>query len=90
MPANAGDKLTNGAHFVDMGEEPVAANDLGYMTSIAWSPELKTYVGLGFLKAGRSRKGETVRAVDFMRKNHIDVKIVSPHFVDPDGERLRG
>jgi len=84
------DRLTNGAHFLETGAAPSPDNDQGYMTSVAWSPMLDRYVGLGLLKAGHERKGETLKAVDYMRKNHVEVEVVSPHFFDPDGERLRG
>ena len=82
-------KMTNGAHFINEGEEKTAANDQGHMSSVAYSPELNHYVGLGFLKGGQERKGEELWAVDFVNKNHIKVRVVSPHFVDPNGERLR-
>ncbi len=83
------DQITNGAHFINLGDPKDAEHDQGHMSSVAYSPELKRYVGLGFIKNGANRKGEEVLAVDFVRDNHIKVKIVSPHFVDPDGERLR-
>ena len=89
IPMYAGDKLTNGAHLINSGEPPSPDNDQGYMTSIAWSPMLESYIGLGFLKGGKARMGETLQTKGFMRNNHIEVKVVSPHFFDPDGERLR-
>jgi len=82
-------KITNGTHFINDGAEKTAANDQGHMSSVAYSPELGHYVGLGFLKGGQNRKGEELWAVDFVNKNHIKVRVVSAHFVDPDGERLR-
>jgi len=89
MPLDESDKLTNGAHFINTGDTPSPENDQGYMTSVAWSPMLKTYIGLGFLKGGKARMGETLQAKDFVRKNHVDVKVVSPHFFDSEGARLR-
>ncbi len=90
IPVNPKDTLTNGAHFIAKGETPSPATDHGYMSSVAWSPTLKTYIGLGFLKNGKNRIGEIVEAKDFVQNNHVDVKVVSPHFFDPKGERLRG
>ncbi len=89
MPVNPKDKLTNGAHFMNVGDKETPENDQGHMSSIAWSPSLQSYVGLGFLKNGSERKGEVIKAVDYMRGNHVEVKVVSAHFIDPDGERLR-
>jgi methylglutamate dehydrogenase subunit C len=31
-----------------------------------------------------------MRAVNLVAKTETEVEIVSPHFVDPEGERLRG
>ena len=59
------------------------------MTSAAYSPTLETSIGLGFIRNGHARVGETVRAWDAVRGTNIRVEIVSPHFYDPDGERLR-
>ena len=87
---NPKDKITNGAHFINLGDPKDASHDQGYMSSVAYSPELGRYVGMGFLKGGDKRKGEELMAIDFVRNNHIKVKIVSTHFVDQDGERLRG
>ncbi len=89
MPADRKTPLAAGAHFVDQGKEAVTANDLGWMTSVAYSPELGHSIGLGFLKKGDQRKGEQVRAVDLLRGGEVLVEVVSPHMVDPEGERLR-
>ncbi len=86
--ANTSDKITNGAHLISKGNQPTPENDEGHLTSVAWSPMLECYIALGLIKNGSKRIGETVRAVDFMRDNHIDLEIVSPHFFDPEGERL--
>jgi sarcosine oxidase subunit alpha len=82
-------QLTAGAHFIGVGKEANTANDEGWMTSVCWSPVLGHSIGLGFIKNGPQRHGETVRAVDHVRGTDIEVEIVSPHFHDPAGERLR-
>ncbi len=89
VPDKKGETLTNGAHFINQGDDSTPENDQGYMSSVAWSPMLETYIGLGFLTNGKKRMGETLVAKDFVRNNHVEVKVVSPHFFDPDGERLR-
>ena len=60
------------------------------MTSVAYSPMLGTSIGLGFIRRGHARIGETVRAWDALRGADIPVEIVSPHFYDPEGGLLRG
>jgi sarcosine oxidase subunit alpha len=89
IPVNPKDKLTNGSHLMTQGEAETPENDQGHISSVAWSPSLKSYIGLGFLKAGASRTDEVIKAVDYMRGHHVEVKVVSPHFIDPKGERLR-
>ncbi|MGI9372360.1 MAG: sarcosine oxidase subunit alpha family protein [Hyphomicrobiales bacterium] len=88
-PVDRNRKLTAGAHFLKPGVEANMDNDQGYMTSVAYSPSLGHSIGLGLIEHGSERMGEIVRAVDFVRDNDLEVEIVSAHFVDPEGERLR-
>ena len=89
-PVDRSEALAAGAHFLAAGAEAVTENDEGWMTSVAWSPELGHSIGLGFIRNGHARIGETVRAWDGVRGRDVPVEIVSAHFLDPDGERLRG
>ncbi|MEM7317665.1 MAG: sarcosine oxidase subunit alpha family protein [Pseudomonadota bacterium] len=82
--------LTAGAHFLDPGAPEDMAHDQGWMTSVAYSPELGHSVGLGFLKRGKDRIGEQVRAFSPVRNQDVLVEICSPHHIDPEGERQRG
>jgi heterotetrameric sarcosine oxidase alpha subunit len=90
QPVDKSVQLQGGAHFLNKGDAPTMANDLGWMTSVAYSPSLGHYIGLGFVKAGESRKGDIIRAWDGVRGKDIEVEVVSAHFLDPEGERLRG
>ncbi len=67
-----------------------AAHDQGYVTSACYSPILGHSIGLGFVKDGSERLGEKMRLVSPLTGVEADVEIVSAHFVDPEGERLRG
>ncbi len=89
-PVNVNTPLPAGAHFVSRGAEAITDNDEGWMTSVAYSPSLGYSIGLGFIQRGQERIGEIVRAADPLRGGSCDVEIVSPHFIDPEGERLRG
>jgi len=82
--------LNAGAHFVSQGKEANTDNDEGWMTSVAYSPSLGYSIGLGFIERGQDRIGDVVIAADPLRGNNTKVEIVSPHFIDPEGERLRG
>ena len=87
-PVNPADMLTAGAHFLDRGAPSRAAYDLGWMSSVAYSPLLASSIGLGFVREGHDRMGEIIRAVDLVRGKDIEVEITSAHFVDPEGRRL--
>lgn len=89
-PVGAVQKLLGGSHLVNVGDEPVRVNDQGYVTSVCHSPTLGHMIGLGFLKNGRARMGEQVRAVDLLRDFDTQCEICAPCFIDPAGERLRG
>jgi len=90
QPVDRNEKLSAGAHFLEVGASPNMDNDLGWMTSTCYSPTLGHAIGLGFIRNGDTRKGTVVRAWDAMRSKDIEVEIVSPHFVDPEGGRVRG
>ena len=89
-PVDHSKKLIAGSHFLNKHAPATMENDQGWMTSVAYSPNLGHSIGLGFIKNGHNRKGEVVRAVSPVHGVEMDVEIVSSHFVDPEGERLRG
>jgi sarcosine oxidase subunit alpha len=89
-PTNRSQQLKAGAHFFSTGKKYNMENDEGWMTSVAFSPMLEHYIGLGYLMRGTERIGEKVMSVDLLNKQIFEVEIVSPHFFDPEGERLRG
>jgi heterotetrameric sarcosine oxidase alpha subunit len=88
-PVRQSDPVTAGSHFIARGNPADAAHDEGYLTSAAFSPHLGHMIGLGLLRRGDQRHGEVIRAVNPLKGVEIDVEVVSPHFLDPEGERLR-
>ena len=88
-PVDPTQSFAAGSHFISKNAVANAQNDQGYMTSVAYSPNLGHTIGLGLLKNGGARKGEILRAVNPLKNIEIDVEVVSAHFVDPEGERLR-
>jgi sarcosine oxidase subunit alpha len=89
-PADKSARLRAGAHFVPVDGPASADNDQGVMTSVAFSPTLGHWIGLGLLTSGPERIGGRVRAVDPVRNNDVEVEICAPCFIDSQGERLRG
>jgi methylglutamate dehydrogenase subunit C len=88
-PVDPRTHLSAGAHFLSTGDEPSLKNDQGYLTSVAFSPTLGHWIGLGFLSRGRRRHGERIRTYDPLRSGDVEVEIVPPTFFDPDGTRLK-
>jgi sarcosine oxidase subunit alpha len=88
-PVEPNARLRAGAHFIARGVSPSPETDEGYMTSTAFSPSLGHWIGLGLLARGVQRIGERIRAYDPVRSGDIEVEVVSPVFVDPEGVRLR-
>ena len=84
-------RLAAGAHFLRIGAQSSLANDEGFISSVAFSPTLGHWIGLGFLSGGEKRIGERIRAHDPLSGGDVDVEIevTSPVFYDPDGSRLR-
>ncbi len=60
------------------------------MTSVAFSPMLGHWIGLGVLVRGPQRIGERVRAYDPVRNGDVEVEICNPVFFDAEGARLNG
>lgn len=89
-PVDRSTMLTAGAHFLDPGAPADMAHDLGWMTSVAYSPELGHSIGMGFLKRGTERIGEKVRAYSPARGQDALVEVCTLDHIDPEGVRQRG
>ena len=88
-PLDRAERIRAGAHLIPKDAEAVAKNDQGYVTSIAFSPSLDHWLGLGLLARGPERHGEILRAYDPVRGGDVLVEVRPPCFIDPEGERLR-
>ena len=88
-PVDHSDPTPAGAHLMKADGPVDAAHDQGYVTSACYSPNLGHAIALGFLKDGANRIGEQMRLVSPLTGVAVDVEIVSAHFIDPEGERLR-
>ncbi|PUB17520.1 sarcosine oxidase subunit alpha family protein [Yoonia sediminilitoris] len=88
-PVDPAEKVPAGAHLMNAQGPVDAVHDQGYVTSACYSPNLGHHIALGFLKNGGNRIGEELRLVSPLTGVETRVEIVSPHFIDPEGERLR-
>lgn len=89
-PVDRTARLWAGAHFIGIDAPNTAAQDQGFMTSVAHSPGLGHWIGLGLLRDGARRHGEILRSLDMLRGTEVRVEVCDPVFVDPSGGRLRG
>jgi sarcosine oxidase subunit alpha len=83
-------EISAGAHLFVPGDEVKRETDQGYVTSVCFSPTLGGWLGLGFLKNGRARHGQTVRLVDHLRGIDVLWSVETPVFHDPEGRKMRG
>ena len=89
LRSKSGAAITAGAHLFTPGDVVERATDQGYVTSVGFSPTLGAWLGLGFLKNGRERIGETVRLVDHLRGIDVLCEVADPVFHDREGVKLR-
>ncbi|MGB1033375.1 MAG: glycine cleavage T C-terminal barrel domain-containing protein, partial [Primorskyibacter sp.] len=88
-PVDPAKPVPAGAHLMTKDTPVDAAHDQGYVTSACYSPHMGCHIALAFLKSGDTRLGEVIRLVSPLTGVDHDVEVVSAHFVDPEGERLR-
>ena len=89
QPVDPADPVMAGAHLFAEGAAQDTANDQGWITSACYSPHVGSAIGLGYLVNGDSRKGEVVVAANPLQGQSVRLRVVSAHFVDPEGGRVR-
>ncbi len=71
--------------------ENIKGYGIGRITSVTHSPELGHWIGLGFISGGYEKwENKTTIASDPIRNKNVEVEIVSPHMIDPEGGRMHG
>jgi len=89
-PADSRQRLRAGAHVLALGAAPTADNDEGYVTSVVYSPTVESWIGLALVRGGTTRVGTRMRAFDPVRNGDVEIEIISPIVLDPQGARLHG
>ena len=89
FPKNKNDTFDAGSIICKQSE--IKGFGVGRITSVTHSPELGHWIGLGFISGGYEKwQNTTVVAADPVGNRNIEVEIVTPHMVDPEGERMHG
>ena len=89
QPVDASEPVVAGAHLFAEGEAHRTETDQGWISSACFSPHVGSSIGLGFLAGGKARVGEIVVAANPVQNQSVRLRVVSPHFVDPEGGRVR-
>ncbi|MGE3371446.1 MAG: sarcosine oxidase subunit alpha family protein [Rhizobiaceae bacterium] len=89
QPVDPAQPVVAGAHLFTQGAVQATATDQGWISSACYSPHVGSYIGLGFLADGAARMGEVIAAANPLAGQQVALHVVSPHFVDPEGRRLR-
>ena len=87
VPVTGGEIFKGGSILCEAGND--GGHGLGWVTSVTESPSLGQWVGLGFLQGGlEAWQGRELIAADPIRGRSTRIKVVAPHFLDPEGARL--
>jgi sarcosine oxidase subunit alpha len=87
VPAIIGETFKGGSILCTPDDRQ--GHGIGWVTSVTESPTLGHWLGIGFLKGGLAAwEGRELLADDPIRGRATKVKVVAPHFLDPEGARL--
>ncbi|MFH5774796.1 sarcosine oxidase subunit alpha family protein [Paracoccus sp. NGMCC 1.201697] len=89
QPVDASEPVVAGSHLFTEGAAQGTATDQGWITSACFSPHVGSAIGLGYLENGAERMGEVIVAANPLQGQSVAMRVVSAHFVDPEGVRLR-
>ncbi|MBS0419593.1 MAG: (2Fe-2S)-binding protein [Proteobacteria bacterium] len=84
----AGKKLRGGS-ILFATTDKIEGHGRGYITSVTWSTELDKFIALGLYQGGLKHTGEEIICAFPLKDEQVRARIVSPMFIDPNGERLR-
>jgi len=82
------DKRLRGGSILFLKDDKIEGHGRGYITSVTWSTELNKYIALGLFSGGLRHEGEEIVCAYPIKGEQVRARIVSPHFIDPKGERL--
>ena len=89
VPIDKKTSIPEGSYLVEDPKAEFPIPKLGHVSASCWSVEHNNPFSLAIIKNGKNRKGEKLFAVSPLKKTNIPVEVVSQHYVDPDGERVR-
>jgi len=89
IPVDKKTMIPEGSHLVKDKNAALPNPKLGHISASCWSVEYNNPFSLAIIKEGKKRIGEKLYALSPLKNKSIEVEIVSSHYVDPKGERVR-
>ena len=89
VPIDKKSSIPEGSHLVKDPKAKLPNPKLGHISASCWSVEYNNPFSLAILKDGKNMIGQKLFALSPLKDKSIAVEIVSSHYVDPKGERVR-
>jgi len=89
VPIDKKTSIPEGSHLVIDANAKLPNPKLGYISASCWSVEYDNPFSLAILSDGKNMIGKRLFALSPLKNKSIPVEIVSSHYVDPKGERVR-
>jgi sarcosine oxidase subunit alpha len=89
VPLDKKTSIPEGSYLVVDPKAKLPNPKLGHVSASCWSVEYDNPFSLAILKDGKNMIGKKLFALSPVKNKSIPVEIVSSHYVDPKGERVR-
>ena len=89
VPIDRKSSIPEGSHLVEDSKAKLPNPKLGHVSSSCWSVENNNPFSLAILKDGKNMIGKKLYAVSPLKNTSIEVEVISSHYVDHEGKRVR-
>ncbi len=89
VPLDKKTSIPEGSYIVRDAKAKLPNPKLGHVSASCWSVEYDNPFSLAIIKDGKNMIGQKLFAMSPLKNKIIPVEIVSSHYVDPKGERVR-
>ena len=89
IPIDRKSSIPEGSHLVADEKAKLPNPKLGHVSSSCWSVENNNPFSLAIVNDGKNMIGKKLFAVSPLKNTSIEVEIISSHYVDPEGKRVR-
>ena len=89
VPLDKKTSIPEGSYLVVDAKAKLPNPKLGHVSASCWSVEYDNPFSLAIIKDGKNMIGKKLFALSPLKNKSIPVEIVSSHYVDPKGERVR-